>query len=589
LTVIIMEDSFSKLGIAANVVKAMHEMGWTEPTPIQVAAVPAGLEGKDILGQAQTGTGKTGTYGAIVLGRIQARQPEAHALVLTPTRELALQVAEELTNLSKYTGHTCVPIYGGANMDRQTKALDAGADIIIATPGRLRDHMQARSGMLASVSIVILDESDRMLDMGFAKDLEYILSKVPKKRQTMLFSATMSPDIKKLALNHLVRPQEISVSSDEPVLDLITQNFIYVRKEDKLELLRYVLAKEPMKTIVFCHTKHKVNQVVKKLNCWFSMDGIQGNQSQNRREKSLDSFRNDEIQILVASDVAARGLDIENVMRVINMDMPLEAETYVHRIGRTGRAGKHGSALAFVMPEEKVILRDIERMTGVAVKEMPYPDGKDMETVFSAQVKHEPPVTEETPRKKNGQPAKQKAPFMASTGLSGENVILEINVGTADGLGKALVSKMFSDSTEVPNSAVGTIDPGERTTRVEIDRKFVKRAIAGLSKCTVKGRPVKADLAADQPKRQQSSVVAVSHEHRSPVRKRSESSASVKQRPKKDEPRLSSKAGRRHEEGQRNRNGDAGQHQRSKPHVQSSGRFSQGQPSAGRDRPARRY
>lgn len=465
-----------------DIVKAIDEMGWTEPTPIQVEAVPVGIGGRDILAQAQTGTGKTGTYGSIILSRIKATQGGwPQALVLTPTRELALQVSEELERLSKYTGHRNIPVYGGVSMLRQTQDMDRGVDIIVATPGRLCDHLKNDERLLEDVSIVILDESDRMLDMGFRRDLEFIMGRIPEEgRQTMLFSATMSKDIRKLALDCLDDPKEICVSKDEMVLDLIDQQYMMVEKDDKVDTLRYVLAKEPMKTIVFCFTKYRVDKVVRKLKMSFKLAGIHGEYSQNRREETLRKFKEGSIEVLVASDIAARGLDIEDVERVINFDMPPEAETYVHRIGRTGRAGKRGTALSFVMREDRKLMKEIENLTLIPMEEIPAPTRDEMDDVFSGIKELSRPVMAKKNSRKNDVPVKEKV-----------FVVAEMNVGKEDGLSRPSIAQMIKEHTTVPKKSIGDIYVGERTSTLQIEKRYFSKTEDGLSKCDVNGKSIK--------------------------------------------------------------------------------------------------
>jgi ATP-dependent RNA helicase DeaD len=278
---------------------------------------------------------------------------------------LANQVSEELSKLSKFTGHTCVPIYGGVSIGPQIEKLRRGTDIVVATPGRTRDLIDRNDLNLSKVSVVVLDEADRMLDMGFAKDLNFILSRVPKKRQSLLFSATMSPDIRQLAMRQMVNPQELLVTKDEPVLDLTKQYYLLAEKDLKRDALCTLLDQGRPKVIVFCHTKHKANQLTKKLLAYgYLAAAIHGNVAQNKRERVIKGFKDGSIKVLVATDVASRGLDIDAVDYVINYDAPIDPDTYVHRIGRTGRAGMEGTAVSFFMPEERSMIRDIERRTG---------------------------------------------------------------------------------------------------------------------------------------------------------------------------------------------------------------------------------
>ena len=477
-----MTSDFSKLGLKDDIVKAIDEMGWTEPTPIQIEAVPVGIGGRDILAQAQTGTGKTGTYGSIILDRIEATKGGwPQALILTPTRELALQVSEELERLSKYTGHRIIPIYGGVSMVRQTQDMDRGVDVIVATPGRLCDHLKSDERLLEDVSIVILDESDRMLDMGFRKDLEFILGRIPEEgRQTMLFSATMSKDIRKLALDCLNDPKEICVSKDEVVLDLIDQQYMMVDKEDKVDTLRYILAKDPKKTMVFCFTKYRVDKVVRKLKMSFKLAGIHGEYSQNRREETLRKFKEGAIEVLVASDIAARGLDIDDVERVINFDMPPEAETYVHRIGRTGRAGKRGTALSFVMREDRKLMKEIENLTLIPMEEIPAPTKGEMDKVFSNITELPRPVMAKKNSRKNDVPVKEKV-----------FVVAEINIGKEDGITKSSLAQMIKDHTTVPKKSIGDIYISDRTSTLQIEKRYLSKTEDGLSKCDVNGKSIK--------------------------------------------------------------------------------------------------
>ncbi len=342
----------------------MNGMGWEVPTPVQIEAIPVGLKGGDMFAQAQTGTGKTGAYGSIILERIEPGMKTASALVLVPTRELANQVFEELSKLSKYTGHICIPIYGGVGIEPQISKLRKGTDIVVATPGRAKDLINRNDLDLSRISVVVLDEADRMLDMGFARDLNFILSKVPKRRQSLLFSATMSPDIRQLAMRQMVNPREILVSKDEPVLDLTKQYYVIADRDTKRDALCTILDLDDPKAIVFCATKRRTDQLTKKLRAFdYLVGAIHGDVAQNKREKVLKGFKDGAIRVMVATDVAARGLDIDAVDCVINYDAPMDPDTYLHRIGRTGRAGMVGKSISFFTAEERGMIRDIERRT----------------------------------------------------------------------------------------------------------------------------------------------------------------------------------------------------------------------------------
>jgi ATP-dependent RNA helicase DeaD len=356
--------TFTDLEISNEIIRAMNGMGWVTPTPVQIEAIPVGLKGGDMFAQAQTGTGKTGVYGSIILQRTKPGMKAPSALVLVPTRELANQVFEELSKLSKYTGHICIPVYGGVGIGPQIAKLDRGTDVVVATPGRAKDLINRNDLDLSKISVVVLDEADRMLDMGFARDLNFILSKVPRKRQSLLFSATMSKDIRSLAMRQMANPREILVSRDEPVLDLTKQYYVIADKETKRDALCTILDKENPKAIVFCATKRRVDQLTKKLRAYnYLVGAIHGDVAQNKREKVMKGFKDGSTKVLVATDVAARGLDIDAVDFVINYDAPMDPDTYIHRIGRTGRAGSEGTSVSFFMPEERFMIRDIESRT----------------------------------------------------------------------------------------------------------------------------------------------------------------------------------------------------------------------------------
>ncbi|HEY3420639.1 MAG TPA: DEAD/DEAH box helicase [Methanomassiliicoccales archaeon] len=356
--------TFTDLQISEKIIKAMNSMGWNEPTPVQIAAIPVGLKGGDMYAEAQTGTGKTGTYGSIILGRIKVGSKAPSSLVLVPTRELANQVFEELTKLAQFTGHKSVAIYGGVGIGPQLEKLRRGTDIVVATPGRLRDIIEHNDIDLSKISVLVLDEADRMLDMGFSRDLNFILGCLPRKRQSLLFSATMSREIRALAMSHMDKPKEVLVSKDEPVLDLTKQYYFIADKEVKRDVLCTILDTAHPKAMVFCATKRKTDQLTKKLLADnYPAGAIHGDVAQNKRDKVIKAFKEGSVMILVATDVAARGLDISDVDYVFNYDSPMDPDTYVHRIGRTGRAGKEGISVSLFLPEERGMIRDIERRT----------------------------------------------------------------------------------------------------------------------------------------------------------------------------------------------------------------------------------
>lgn len=367
--------TFAEFGLEPKVLQAITELGFEESTPIQEKAIPVALTGSDMIGQAQTGTGKTAAFGIPLITKIDTAEDRVVALIMTPTRELAIQVAEEIGKLSRFKGIRSLPIYGGQDIGRQIRALKKRPQIIIGTPGRLLDHINRKTIRLDDVQTVVLDEADEMLDMGFMEDITSILSQVPDERQTMLFSATMPPNIQKLANTFLRDPQHVSVMPKQVSAPLIEQNYIEVPERMKFDALSRLLdMQSPELAIVFGRTKRRVDELAEGLQKrGYSADGLHGDLSQNQRDAVMRKFRDGSIDVLVATDVAARGLDVSGVSHVINFDLPQDPESYVHRIGRTGRAGKEGSAWSFVTPREIDHLHFIERVTRHRISRKPVP------------------------------------------------------------------------------------------------------------------------------------------------------------------------------------------------------------------------
>ncbi len=368
---------FSALPISNEVKRAVADMGFEEPTPIQSLTIPPILGGEDVIGQAYTGTGKTAAYGIPILERIDPRDRRVQSIVICPTRELAIQVSEELRKLAAHKkGIHILPIYGGQPIERQILALKQGVQIVIGTPGRVMDHMRRRTLSLSSVKMVILDEADEMLDMGFRDDIETILRGVPRERQTILFSATMPREILDLAKKYQNNPRTVKVTHHrELVVPGIEQVYYEVPERLKPELLSRILDLNRFtSTLVFCNTKRKVDDLVSHFQArGYSVEGLHGDMGQPQRERVMGAFRRGEIEILVATDVAARGIDIEGIEAVVNYDVPQDEEYYVHRIGRTGRAGKSGRAFTFVSGREIHKLRDIQRYSGARIQQQAIP------------------------------------------------------------------------------------------------------------------------------------------------------------------------------------------------------------------------
>ncbi|HWR05942.1 DEAD/DEAH box helicase [Sporomusa sp.] len=368
-------EKFKELGISDLIIRALSDMGFEEPTPIQEQAIPTLLEGRDLVGQAQTGTGKTAAFGIPLLQNLKDSIGAIQGIVLTPTRELAIQVAEELNKLGQFSNIRALPIYGGQDIQRQMKALQRRPHIIVATPGRLMDHMDRRTIRLNDIKMVVLDEADEMLNMGFVEDIEKILSTTPETRQTLLFSATMPRQIQNLAQKFLKDPVLISTKSKEVTVPLIEQHYYELHDRQKFDVLcRLLDIQSPELAIVFGRTKRRVDELTEALKKrGYSSEGIHGDLTQAKRDAVLRQFREGIIDILVATDVAARGLDVSGVTHVYNFDIPQDPESYVHRVGRTGRAGQTGLATTFVIPRELEQLRSIERITKRKIIRMTVP------------------------------------------------------------------------------------------------------------------------------------------------------------------------------------------------------------------------
>jgi len=366
---------FTSLNLIEPILKAVQEEGYTSPTPIQEEAIPLALEGRDLLGCAQTGTGKTAAFAIPILQilsqtRINEKKRKIRSLILTPTRELAIQIGESFNAYGRYTNVTNTVIFGGVNQNTQVKILQGSVDVLVATPGRLLDLVSQGFISLNNVEILVLDEADRMLDMGFSHDVKKIIAMVPQKRQTLFFSATMPPEIVKLSSTILHHPTKISVTPVSSTVDIINQCVYFVDKGNKNSLLLDILKDKNIKTaLVFTRTKHGADKVVKiLLKNNITAEAIHGNKAQNARQRALNNFKAQTTRVLVATDIAARGIDVDDLEYVINFEMSNIPETYVHRIGRTGRAGAKGTAISFCDAEEKSYLRDVEKLIGKKIK-----------------------------------------------------------------------------------------------------------------------------------------------------------------------------------------------------------------------------
>lgn len=384
--------SFDSLGLSAEILRAVSEKGYTTPTPIQQQAIPLIIDGRDLMGGAQTGTGKTAGFTLPLLQRLMdtakpysGRRP-LRCLILTPTRELAAQVHESVQTYGRHLPLKSAVVFGGVSINPQKMKLIKGLDILVATPGRLLDHVNQRSADLSNIDILVLDEADRMLDMGFINDIKKVLALLPKQKQTLLFSATFSSEIKKLANNLLNNPALIEVAQINTTAERIKQVVHHVDKDRKRELLSFLIGSKNWKQIlVFTRTKHGANRLAEQLGKdGITSTAIHGNKSQGARTKALADFKSGKVRVLVATDIAARGIDIDQLPHVVNFELPNVAEDYVHRIGRTGRAGNEGEAMSLVCVDELKLLKDIERLTKNEIPKIAI-DGYDVDPSIKAE------------------------------------------------------------------------------------------------------------------------------------------------------------------------------------------------------------
>ncbi|WP_137597976.1 DEAD/DEAH box helicase [Paucilactobacillus kaifaensis] len=359
--------NFSELGLSESLLKAVKRSGYEEATPIQEQTIPMVLKGQDVIGQAQTGTGKTAAFGLPIIEHVDTNNPEIQALIISPTRELAIQTQEEMYRLGKDKKVKVQVVYGGADIRRQINNLKNHPQVLVGTPGRLLDHINRRTVKLAHIQTLVLDEADEMLNMGFLDDIESIIKQTPTTRQTLLFSATMPPAIKKIGVQFMSDPQQVKIKAKELTTELIDQYYVRSRDFEKFDTMtRLIDVQDPDLTIVFGRTKRRVDELSKGLIArGYNAAGIHGDLTQQRRSQIMSRFKAGKLDILVATDVAARGLDISGVTHVYNYDIPQDPDSYVHRIGRTGRAGHHGVSLTFVTPNEMDYLREIEKLTKV--------------------------------------------------------------------------------------------------------------------------------------------------------------------------------------------------------------------------------
>lgn len=525
---------FEDMNISDEICRAVLDMGFEEATPIQSQAIPVILEGKDIIGQSQTGTGKTAAFGIPLLERINPEDRRLQALILCPTRELAIQVSEEFRKLLKYKDNIRVlPIYGGQPIDRQIAALKKGTQVVIGTPGRVMDHMRRRTIKAETVQMMVLDEADEMLDMGFREDIETILVKIPEEHQTLLFSATLSPEILDITKRFQRNPEFIKIVRKELTVPNIEQYYFDVKEKTKLDALsRIIDVYDPKLAIVFCNTKKRVDDLVEMLQGrGYFAEGLHGDLKQAQRDKVMQKFRNGTIEILVATDVAARGIDVDDIDVVFNYDVPQDEEYYVHRIGRTGRAGKAGKAFTFCVGKEIYKLRDIMRYTKTKIQQQKLPTLSDVEemktNIFLEKIKG---IIEEGHLTKyihlvdrlmeEDYTSIDIAAALLKDHLSDVNAddidaLDDINLGGTElygGEGEKMVrlfinagkrSKIrakdivgaIANEAGVPGKTLGEISIFDEYTFVDVPSEFVRDILHGMKHAKIKGKKVHIEIA----------------------------------------------------------------------------------------------
>ncbi len=522
---------FEQLEIQQEILNAITDMGFEEATPIQAKSIPVILEGKDIVGQAQTGTGKTASFGIPILQNVNPKSKTLQAIVLCPTRELAIQVADELRKLAKYLhGIKVLPIYGGQDIAKQIRSIKAGTQIIIGTPGRVMDHMRRKTMKLDHVKMVALDEADEMLNMGFREDIETILNEIPEERQTILFSATMPKPIMDITKRFQKDAQIIKVVKKELTVPNIEQYYYEVRPKNKAEILARLLdIYNPNLSVVFCNTKRMVDELVDDLQGrGYFAEGLHGDLKQSQRDRVMNGFRNGKTEILVATDVAARGIDVDDVDAVFNYDIPQDDEYYVHRIGRTGRAGRTGIAFSFVSGREVYKLKEIQRYCKTKIKAQPIPSVSDVaEAKVSKVFEKVTTIIEEgglesyidmveeavnvsdyttmdlaaaflkmvMGENEMADAQEQGALDFENTGAEEGMVRLFINIGKNQKVRPGDILGAIAGESGMPGKLVGCIDMFDKYTFVEVPREFAMDVLNAMKHAKIKGKSINIEPA----------------------------------------------------------------------------------------------
>jgi ATP-dependent RNA helicase DeaD len=520
--------TFAGLGISEPILKAIAEVGYEAPTPIQEKTIPTMLAGRDLIGQAQTGTGKTAAFAIPILERIDPALPEVQALVLAPTRELAIQVAEAIHTYSKHVGRVSVlPVYGGQPIQLQLKRLERGVHVVVGTPGRIMDHLRRGTLRLDAVRVVVLDEADEMLRMGFIEDVEWILSQAPAGRQTALFSATLPREVRRIAERHLRNPVSIEIEHRTLTVPAIEQRYLNVSPQQKLEALARLLETESAEAVlIFTRTKTGAAELAERLEGrGYAAEAMHGDMNQAQRESVIRRFKAGQVEIVVATDVAARGLDVERISHVVNYDVPNDVEAYVHRIGRTGRAGRSGVAILFITPRERRMMTEIERYTGQRILPMKMPTQADVAArrteLFKDNIRRtvkegdldlyltlvEDLVEEGMDLAEIAAGAARLArgdkpleievePEPAAVPRAEEGMVrLFIAAGSRAGVRPGDIVGAIANEADVPGKAIGSIDIYDRFTFVEVPAQYRDQVLQRMARATIRGRPVEIRVA----------------------------------------------------------------------------------------------
>ena len=522
--------NFEELCLDTRILRAITEMGFEQASPIQAQAIPVAIEGKDMIGQAQTGTGKTAAFGIPLLQRVDPHNKKLQAVVLCPTRELAIQCANEMRKFAKFMhGIKVLPIYGGQDITKQIRSLKGGTQVVIGTPGRVIDHIRRHTLKMATVGTIVLDEADEMLNMGFREDIETVLQTLPEEHQTLLFSATMPKPIMEIAKTYLKEPEIIKVVKKELTVPKIEQYYYEVNPRKKAEILSRLLDMyDPELSLVFCNTKRKVDELVEDLKGrGYFAAGLHGDLKQSQRDRVMNGFRNGRTDILVATDVAARGIDVDDVEAVFNYDVPQDDEFYVHRIGRTGRAGRVGKAFTFVVGREVYKLKDIQRYCKTKIYAQPIPSLNDITAIRLEKVLDEidhiiknedlnrmTRIIEQKLNEEDYTAMDIAAAFLkqalgendqnndrghmedfGDTGAEAGMVRLFINIGKKQKVRPGDILGAVAGESGIPGKLVGTIDMYDKYTFVEVPRENAADVLRAMKNTKIKGKTINVEPA----------------------------------------------------------------------------------------------